>query len=132
MAKRKLVFVVDDDAAHLRAVERLLKARGFDSKTFHSAEDFFDRADTSDGICLVLDIHLSGMSGIELSRQLEISGVFLPIIFITADDRDVTRKTALEVGCVAYLHKPFPAKLLMDAIEKASAQRRDDGGSISP
>jgi FixJ family two-component response regulator len=62
------------------------------------------------------------MSGIELKRHLAISGVVLPMIFISGDDSDVTRKAALEAGCVAYLLKPLPAKLLMDAIEKALAR----------
>jgi FixJ family two-component response regulator len=124
------VFVVDDDPAILKAVERLLKLRGFDSEIFNSAEDFYARADRCDAICLVLDIHLNGISGIELRRQLTSSGVLLPVIFVTADDSDLTRRAALEVGYVAYLLKPFPAKLLMDAIEKALAQTSDGGAPI--
>jgi DNA-binding response OmpR family regulator len=67
-----------------------------------------------------LDIHLDGMSGIELKRQLATSGIVLPVIFITANDSEATRNAALEVGCVAYLPKPFPTKSLIDAIEAAS------------
>jgi FixJ family two-component response regulator len=120
---RNVVYVVDDDAGMLKGIERLLKASGFDTEVFESAEDFHDRADPCDGICLVLDIQLSGMSGIELSRQLASRGSSLPVIFITANDNDFTRRAIREVGCVAYLPKPFPPKSLVDAIEKASVQR---------
>jgi FixJ family two-component response regulator len=124
------VFVVDDDPAILKAVERLLKLSGFDSEIFNSADDFCARADPYNAICLVLDIHLNGISGIELRRELANAGVLLPVIFVTADDSDLTRKVAMEVGCVAYLPKPFPAKLLMDAIEMALAQPSDGGAPV--
>jgi FixJ family two-component response regulator len=118
---RKVVFVVDDDPSMLKGVERLLKAHGFDVELFVSAEEFYKRPKFCNAICLVLDINLNGKSGIELKRRLAASGVSLPVIFITASDSDVTRKAALDVGCVAYLTKPFSAKSLMDAVEQASA-----------
>jgi DNA-binding response OmpR family regulator len=65
----------------------------------------------------VLDVHLQHMSGIELRRQLTRSGHSLPVIFITAAESEATHKAALEAGCVAYLHKPFPSDLLIEAIE---------------
>jgi FixJ family two-component response regulator len=121
LSAHKVVFVVDDDPGMLKGLERLLKTHGFDVELFESAEEFNKRANFCNAICLVLDINLNGKSGIELKRQLAASGVSLPVIFITASDSDVTRKAALDVGCVAYLTKPFSAKSLMDAIEQASA-----------
>jgi FixJ family two-component response regulator len=121
---RKLVLVVDDDPSILGAVERLLRVRGFDTEVFNTVESFFDRANLCDATCLILDIHLNGMSGIELRRQLTLSGIELPVIFITANDSETTRKAAMEAGCIAYLPKPFPTRLLMDAIESALAQTR--------
>jgi FixJ family two-component response regulator len=118
MTLRKL-FVIDDDPGMLRTIERLLKVHGFDVQAFASAEAFLGSANPRDGGCLVLDIDLGGMSGIELRRQLTLSGMSLPVIFITAKDSEFVRKTALEVGCFAYLSKPFPAKQLMNAIEDA-------------
>jgi FixJ family two-component response regulator len=119
MTTRGLVIVVDDDPSILGAVERLLKVRGFDTEVFDTVESFLDRANLCDARCLVLDIHLNGMLGIELRRQLTLSGIELPVIFITANDSETARKAAMEAGCVAYLPKPFPTKLLMDAIETA-------------
>jgi FixJ family two-component response regulator len=118
MAMRSVVLVVDDDPGMLRGVERLLKAHGLDAAAFASAEDLIDRADFADAVCLVLDIHLNGMSGIELRRRLALSGVSLPVIFMTANDSEATRNAAVQAGCLAYLLKPFPAKQLMDAIPR--------------
>ena len=115
----KTIFVIDDDPGMLRTIERLLKVYCFDVRTFTSAEVFLDTANARDVGCLVLDVHLGGMTGIELSRQLALSGISVPVIFITANDNDVIRKAAREVGCIAYLPKPFPAKQLINAIETA-------------
>ena len=119
MSPRSSVFVVDDDPGMLRTIERLLRVYGFDVQAFASAEAFLDDAKPREAGCLVLDIHLSGMSGIELSRKLALSGNSVPVIFITGKDSEIVRKAALEVGCVAYLSKPFAAKQLTDAIGKA-------------
>jgi len=66
-----------------------------------------------------LDVNLKGRSGIDLSRELTRSGVSLPVIFITGVENEATRKAALEAGCLAYLHKPFPSRHLIEAIEQA-------------
>jgi FixJ family two-component response regulator len=116
--RRKVVAVVDDDPAMLKAIERLLNAKGFDVEVFSSAEAFLDNAATSVAGCLVLDIHLDGMSGIELRRRLAASGSRLPVIFMTAVNEEATRKEAVAAGCIAYLRKPFPAHLLIEAIDK--------------
>ena len=119
MSLRKLIFVIDDDPGMRRTIERLLKVYGFDVELFESAETFLANANLRDGGCLVLDIHLGGMSGIELMHKLALSGISVPVIFITGKDGEIARNAALEAGCVAYLTKPFAAKLLIDAIEKA-------------
>jgi len=119
---RKLVYVVDDDASFLRAIQRLLNEHGYDVAVFHSVEDFNDHAVLDDAFCLVLDIHLGDRSGIDLSRQLSQRGSSLPVIFMTANDSESTRKATHEHGCVAYLQKPFPAKSLIDAVESSAAQ----------
>ena len=84
--------------------------------TFASAELFLDDMASSEADCLILDIHLGGISGFDLKRQLTASGSNLPVIFMTAVDTEITRQEAFDVGCVAYLKKPFLAKLLIDAI----------------
>ena len=107
----------------LGAVERLLKARGFDVETFRTIDSFIERANLRAATCLVLDINLNGASGIELKRKLNAAGISPPVIFITARDEDVTRRAALSAGCVAYLSKPFSSKDLVDAIE--ASQKAD-------
>ena len=116
---RRSIFVIDDDRSMLRTIERLLKVHGFHVLVFESAEALLDNANPRDAGCLVLDIHLDGMSGIELGHKLALSGSSVPIIFMTGNDSEVVRKAAREIGCTAYLPKPFPAKQLKDAIDKA-------------
>jgi FixJ family two-component response regulator len=119
-ARRKLVVVVDDDTTMLRSLERLLNASGFDTESFSSAEAFLARTEARKAACLVLDIHLDGMSGIELRRRLADSGCAVPVIFMTAFDDEGTHEKAVEAGCIACLQKPFPARLLIGAIENAA------------
>ena len=111
------VIVVDDDPGMLRALQRVLQLHGFETEVFSSAEGFLEGAHLDDATCLVLDVHLQNISGIDLRRQLTRSGHSLPVIFITAVESEATRKAALESGCVAYLHKPFPSDRLIEAIE---------------
>jgi len=118
---RKVVAVVDDDPSMLKAIARLLGAHGFDAEVFASAEAFLRRDAAEDAACLVLDVNLGGMSGIELRRRLTDTGSRLPIIFITAVDDEATEQEAVAAGCVAYLHKPFPATQLIGAIQAATA-----------
>lgn len=116
---RRVVTVIDDDPAMLKAIMRLLSAKGYDVEVFCSAERFLADAHIGRTDCLVLDIDLPGMSGIELGRRLSITGSGLPIIYITGMDDEATRKEAAGVGCVAYLPKPFLAEHLISAIDKA-------------
>jgi FixJ family two-component response regulator len=116
----KIVFVVDDDVGILRSLKRLLNASGFRTEVFESAEAFRDAAVPEHGLCMVLDINLKAASGIELRRQLTASGSTLPVIFVTANDSEQVRRTAVDAGCVAYLRKPFAAQSLFEAIHLAS------------
>jgi FixJ family two-component response regulator len=117
----KIVAIVDDDPSMLRGLARLLRSCGFEPAAYASAEAFWEGDVVGKAICAVFDIHLSGISGIELRRRLKETHSTLPVIFMTADDDDLTRMAATAAGCVAYLRKPFPAKMLLDAIEKAAA-----------
>ena len=123
LAPQRVVAVIDDDVDILKAIGRLLKAHGFRLESFASAEAFLARDSAHELACLVLDIHLGGISGIELQRRLKASGCRLPIIFITAIVDDATRREAMAAGCVAYLRKPFAARLLIDAIGNAIGRR---------
>lgn len=112
------IAVVEDDQSMLQSLNRLLSAHGFRVQTFTSAESFLEDMATCEAKCLLLDIHLGGISGIDLQRRLSSLGKKFPVIFMTANDSGATRQQALDLGCVAYLKKPFPAKLLIDAISE--------------
>ena len=120
MAQPTLVIVVDDNAGLLKSVARLFAHHGIDSRTFASAEELIESGGTQTAACLLLDIHLGGISGIELQRRLAASGSKCPVIFMTANDDEATRNQAADAGCIAYLRKPFAPQLLLDAIRKAA------------
>ena len=115
-----IIAVVEDDANMMKGIERLLDAHGFGIEAYRSAEAYLDSVAASKATCLVVDIHLGGMSGIELRRRLTASGSKLAVIFMTAVDSDETQREAMAAGCLAYLRKPFPAKSLIDAIGRAA------------
>ncbi len=117
--RRKIVAVVDDDPSMLSAAENLLDAHGYKAALYNSAEAFLSSGCANEIDCLLLDIHLDGLSGIELRRQLTASHARLPVIFMTAVDDNGLRRQAQKSGCVACLRKPFLARQLIDAIEKA-------------
>jgi FixJ family two-component response regulator len=115
----RTVAVVEDDPSMRRSIERLLNAHGYQTEGYASAETFLGRDSANPIGCLVLDIHLGNMSGIQLRRQLRDSGFSLPVIFVTAVDDDALEAEARDAGCLAYLHKPFAANLLLSAIHDA-------------
>jgi FixJ family two-component response regulator len=112
----RTIAVVEDDPSMLQGLSRLLSAHGFRVVGFASAEAFLDNVAESGAMCLVVDIHLGGISGIDLKRRLTLSGSDFPVIFMTSADSEGTRRAAVDAGCVAYLRKPFLAKLLIEAI----------------
>jgi FixJ family two-component response regulator len=117
--KRQVVAVVDDDQGFLKGLERLLTASHFTPELFNSGEELLMRNDTGDIGCIVLDIHLKGISGIEARRRLSAKSSKAPVIFMTAHDEAAIRKEAMEAGCAAFLRKPFSGNVLIDAIRKA-------------
>jgi len=120
--REQVVAIIDDDPGVLRSIERLLKAHKYQTAIFTSAEAFLDDTAASAATCLILDIHLGGMSGIDLRHRLTASGSRLPVIFISAVDDETVHDEAVATGCVAYLHKPFLADVLIGAINKALPQ----------
>ena len=121
MAQRTVVIVVDDDPGVLKSVARLLAHHGIGSRTFASAEALLESDSVQTATCLLLDIHLGGISGIELQLRLAASGSKWPVIFMTANDDEATRNEAMGAGCIAYLRKPFEQRVLLNAISKAVA-----------
>ena len=96
-----------------------MNAHGFAVDEFPSAQAFLARDPNSQIACVVLDVHLPGMSGFELRAKLTVDGSTLPIIFITAHDDEAVKRKAVELGCIAFLRKPFPAELLIEAVTRA-------------
>ena len=116
------VAVVDDDESLCRALTRLLRASGMRSKSYRSAAAFLKDGWSERFDCLILDIQLDGMSGIELQEQLAASGSTTPVIFITAHDGSDIRERAIRCGCIAYLTKSEPFDTVLAAIAKASSR----------
>ena len=116
-----VVIVVDDNPGFLKSVTRLLTVHGFATRAFNSAEAMLESDGARGATCLLLDIHLGGMSGIELQHRLAASGSSYPIIFMTAIDDEAIRKEAIDGGCMAYLRTPFAPHLFLDAIAKVAA-----------
>jgi FixJ family two-component response regulator len=115
------VAVVDDDENLCRSFSRLLRAGGIQPITYASAEAFLADAKHPQFECLVLDIQLGGMSGIELAQRLVAEGGHTPIIFITAHDDPKTRAEAEAAGCTAYFRKSDSGAEVLDAIRRAAA-----------
>ena len=105
----------------LRSVTRLLRQAGYESVLFPSAEAFANHSDFDGVVCVVLDIDLGDVSGIELRHRLTEANISVSVIYITGNDNPVVREAALQSGCLAYITKPFSAKSLMEPLHKAAA-----------
>ena len=118
-AAKPVVYIVDDDASVRRALTRLLRSAGLEAAAFDSAEAFLQAGRQEQPGCLVLDVRLAGMTGLELLDQLTAAGIALPVIIITAHDDAQVRTRAARAGVVAYLRKPFDDHALLAAIQRA-------------
>ncbi|MBA5607796.1 response regulator [Duganella sp. FT3S] len=112
-----VVAIVENDAALLKALERLLRACGYGSRLYASAEQYLARPQGEAAACLVLDIDLGGISGIELQQRLVEQGTAPPIIFITSQADAASQRRAQALGCLAFLHKPFTSSDLLGALQ---------------
>src|ERR1700723_599738 len=119
------VFVIDDDRDVRASIQRLLKTVGLRGEAFASAQDFLQRNMPEGPSCLILDIRLPGMSGLEVQRKLIDAGLSIPVIFISAHaDVDMAVR-AMKFGAVEFLTKPFRPQELVDAVQQAL--QRDAG-----
>jgi FixJ family two-component response regulator len=120
LSERNLVLVVDDDAMMLKSVARLLRQLGYASVLFPSADAFANHSDFEGVICVLLDIDLGDVSGIQLRHRLKEANISIPVIYITGNDSPAVRRAAHQSGCLAYLTKPFSAKSLMEPLHRAA------------
>jgi FixJ family two-component response regulator len=117
--EKPLVVVVDDDESVRESLPDLLKEFGFEVLTFSSAEEFLASGSIDRTNCLLLDIAMPGMSGIDLQRELKNRGDKIPIVFMTAQKGESVRKRVLEQGAVEILFKPFSDTDLREALSQA-------------
>lgn len=123
LTEAALFSIVDDDDSMRQAIESLIKSIGFRAETFASTEEFVQCDHIAQIACLILDVQLPGMNGLELQRLLSIAAYNFPIIFITARADDCMRDRALKAGALAFLYKPFSEQALLEAVYSALKQR---------
>ena len=117
--KPGLVAILDDDELIRSALQGLLKAVGFPVQTFASAEEFLNSGQQHQIACLITDIRMPGMSGLELQAKLNTEGCRIPIIFITGHGDERLRMQALRAGAVEFLAKPFDDEVLLESVRAA-------------
>ena len=116
---RAVVSIVDDDASLRRSVRNLLRSVGFRVETFPSAEEFLRSAERENTGCLVVDLRMTGMSGLDLLRHLAAERSRVAVVVLTALGDEETRQRSLQAGAVAFLKKPFHGDALCDAVRAA-------------
>jgi FixJ family two-component response regulator len=120
-AKGKVVAIVDDDESVRTALQGLMKAAGLSAQAFASAEEFLDSGQQHRAVCLIADIRMPGMSGLDLMAKLNSEHCRIPTIFITAHGDTTMRMQALRKGAVEFLAKPFSDDLLLEHVRAALA-----------
>src|ERR1700692_4917056 len=118
-SKTKLVAIVDDDESMRNALDGLLKAVGFPAQAFASAEEFLKSGQQHQTSCLIADIRMPGMSGLELQAKLNAERCKTPIIFITAHGDEKMRMQAVRAGAVEFLSKPSDEEILLESVRAA-------------
>jgi FixJ family two-component response regulator len=125
MSVPPLISIVDDDDSLRNSLNNLIRSVGFGVQGFSSAEAFLNSHQLADTSCLILDVRMPGMSGLELQRQLGAADCRIPIIFITSHGDDDARARALQAGAVDFLYKPFREEALLNAIQTALQSKAD-------
>jgi FixJ family two-component response regulator len=125
---KNLISVIDDDESVRRTTTRLIESFGFRAEAFESAESFLGSGHLDDTSCLIVDIQMPGMNGLQLQSQLAAAGYSIPIIFITAYDDKESRRRALRAGAIAFLGKPFSDEQLLQGIRLALHEFGDEPG----
>ena len=123
---RKVIAIIDDHPAMREGMAALVASLGYRAEVYSSGEEFIDAAMKSEAGCLLVDIELGDITGVELVRHLSAMGLTFPVIFMTGSRDATVKKQATEFGCVAYLLKPFPTDQLLEAISEAIGTARKD------
>lgn len=123
-----VISVIDDDASVRAATNNLLSSHGYLVRTFSSAEDYLQSVQPDSSSCVVADVQMPGMSGLDLLTHVRTRGNDVPFIFITAFPDENVRARALKVGAICFLAKPFAGPVLINCIETALNQHRGGAG----
>jgi two-component system response regulator FixJ len=129
---KPVIAVVDDDPSFLRSMERLLRVAGYRVSAFASPCAFLQSLTPPLPACVVLDMHMPEMTGIEVQDRLLAGGFCVPAILVTAHDTEHTREQARRLGFSGFLLKPFDGDVLLEALDKLSAQDSSELGNASP
>jgi FixJ family two-component response regulator len=124
---KNLISIIDDDESVRRTTALLIESLGFRAAAFESAEKFLSSDHLNDASCLIVDVRMPGMNGLQLQSQLAATGSRIPIIFITAYDDKASRQRAMQAGAAAFLGKPFTDEELLQWIR--SALRQEESGT---
>jgi FixJ family two-component response regulator len=123
LEKKPVISIVDDDEAVRLALRSLVRSLGYVSNVFSSAEEFLESPDLNETSCLISDVQMPGMNGIELQCRLRTLDYSTPVIFITAFPDERSRARALESGAIGFLEKPFEGRAIIKLIETALRTR---------
>jgi FixJ family two-component response regulator len=123
---KHLVVVVDDDFRLRESLKSLAESAGYAAATYSSAEEFLQSGALAGAACLITDVRMPGMNGIELQRRIRLERPELPVIFISAHQDDEARERALDEGAIRFLYKPFDGAELLRTIEAALKDARED------
>lgn len=115
-AQRPAVHIIDDDASVRTSLERLLISAGVRATTYPGAREFLESGRGRDGDCIVSDVRMHGMTGLDLQREIRKTGMHIAFVFVTAYDTPQARKEAIEAGATAFFRKPVDDQALLDAI----------------
>ena len=128
MRQAPVISIIDDDASVRAATNRLVRSLGYIAHTFASADEFLRSAHLNDTSCVIADVQMPRMSGVELQGVLIAQGISLPIIFITAYPEENIRARAMAAGAVCFLTKPFDGLTLIKCLDKALERRGNGSG----
>ena len=120
---KPIIYIVDDDVSVRRAMKRLFSSIGIDAQTFASGPEFLDSGYRDQNACLIVDVKMPGMSGLELQRNLVAKGTKIPVVFVTAFDTEEIRGQAKNAGAAGYFRKPVDDQALLDSIRWALSNR---------